>query len=194
MGASRTDIFCADTIHRILNLIGPCPLDRDVAVSVARDAGEISQQVIRASAAGAAVIGRKLEHFVAVKAGRNRLRLRIDEFRIGHDRDLLRRSSHHKFHIGAHDLTRGDHNVLRGHFAEARRSHGNRIQTRLQVFRLVISLGVTVYLARNVFALVGDRNHHVGHHRTRGVGNRAENCSEGRLPQSGRRKTHNTQC
>src|SRR6266853_1232323 len=76
LGARRTDIYCADTIHRILNLIGPCPLDRDVAVSVASDAGEKSQQVIRASAAGSAVIGWKFEHFVAVKTGRDRLRLR----------------------------------------------------------------------------------------------------------------------
>src|SRR2546426_8162303 len=59
---------------------------------VAGDAGEKSQQIIWAGAAGPAVIGRKLEQFVAIEAGRNRLRLRIDEFR---DRKSTRLNSSH---------------------------------------------------------------------------------------------------
>ena len=106
MGTGRADTGCIDTIHRIFGLIDACSLDGYVAERVTSDAGEKSQEVIWACAARPAVIRRQSQHLCAGYAGRNGLRLGVDEFGDGFDRHLLRCGPDYQFQIHAHSLPR----------------------------------------------------------------------------------------
>jgi len=187
------DIDCANTIHRIFGFIGPRSLDRDVAIFVARDAGEKRQQVIWACSSIPAVVGRQPQHLGAGDAGGDRLRLRVHHLGVRFYRDFFRRASHCQLHIGAHSLPRVKADVRQNRIFETGGCRRNCVKPGLHVFRLVIPLGVAAHFTRDIFALVGDLDRRVGYDRARCVRHRAKNGSEDGLRETRRGQAHDDQ-